>query len=145
MPRAFALARRLLYLKSVGQDGRRERTRMFKNYLTYTLAQSFHRSCSCLQVPLEMPTTIAKERLLRSAENLVHHFARAVHTKDNKEESMFLAVALICLRDCKESIDEAKLPLQNEIYNQFKLLHGRMEQLCLDSAKSEGGQLRMLG
>jgi hypothetical protein len=127
--------------KMAGMKG----TRMFKNYLTYTLAQSFHRSCACLRIPHEIPNATAKERLLRSAENLVHNFARAVHTQDNKEESRFLAVALICLRDCKESLDESKLPAQNEIYNQYTLLHGRMEQLCLQAAQCEGGQMRMLG
>lgn len=120
-------------------------TRMFKNYLTYTLAQSFHRSCACLRVPTEIPSTVSKERILRSAENVVHQFARAVHTKDPKEESRFLAVALICLRDCKESLDEAKLAPQSELYDQYKLLHGRLEQLCLQAAEGEGGQLRMLG
>jgi hypothetical protein len=120
----------------------RERgTRMFKNYLTYTLAQSFHRtSCS-----IEMPTQASKERLLRSSENLIHHFARSIHTQDPKEESKFFAVALICLRDCKETLEEFKFDPTHEIFNQYTLLHGRLEQLVLEAATSEGGQMRMLG
>src|SRR5258708_39895745 len=100
------------------------RTRMFKHYLTYTLALSFHRSCCGLQaIPQQ------KERLLRSAETLIHHFALAVHAQDKKEESRFLAVSLISLRDCKESFDEFGLPPQHELRSQFATLHGRMEQL----------------
>jgi hypothetical protein len=114
---------------------------MFKNYLTYTLAQSFHRTtCS-----IEMPSHESKERLLRSSENLIHHFARSIHTQDPKEESKFFAVALICLRDCKDTLEEFKTDPTHEIFSQYTLLHGRLEQLCLDAATSEGGQMRMLG
>jgi hypothetical protein len=114
---------------------------MFRNYLSYTLAQSFHRRCCSI----ELPTPLAKERLLRSSENLIHHFARSIHTQDPKEESRFFAVALICLRDCKETLVEHHLDPTHEIFNQYTLLHGRLEQLCAEAAKVEGGQMRMLG
>jgi hypothetical protein len=113
---------------------------MFKHYLTYTLAQSFHRSCCSLELP-----AIQKERLLRSSEILIDHFAKAIHSQDKKEESRFLAVTLLALRDCKESLDEWKIPLNHELRSQFTTLHGRMEQLVLKAAEEEGGQLRMLG
>ena len=113
---------------------------MFKHYLTYTLAQSFHRSCCAMELQ-----TLQKERLLRSSETMIDHFAKAIHTQDRKEESRFLAVTLLALRDCKESLDEWAVPVQHELRSQFATLHGRMEQLVLKAAAEEGGQLRMLG
>jgi hypothetical protein len=113
---------------------------MFKHYLTYTLALSFHRSCCTLEL-----STKQKERLLRSSETLIHHFARAVHTRDAKEESLNLTTALLCLRDCQDSLDEWGVSIQHPIRAQFTTLHGRMEQLVEKVARKEGGQLRMLG
>jgi hypothetical protein len=127
---------------------------MFKHYLTYTLAQSFHRSCCSLDPDTIQPDiqkntphtkTLRKERLLRSSEILIDHFAKAIHTTDRKEESRFLAVTLLALRDCKESMDEWGIPAHHELRSQFTTLHGRMEQLVLKAAEEEGGQLRMLG
>ena len=113
---------------------------MFKNYLSYSLALSFHRTCCSTDLPPKQ-----KERLLRSSETLIHHFALAVHTKDRKEESRYLAVSLISLRDCLESMDEFALPTQHELRSQYATLHGRLEQLVEKAADKEGGQLRMLG
>src|SRR6185437_7252733 len=82
---------------------------MFKNYLSYTLALSYHRSCCSIQPPSEIPHGLSnkqKERLLRSTETMIHHFALAVHTKDRKEESRHLAVALLCLRDSVECFEQ---------------------------------------
>ena len=121
---------------------------MFKHFLTYTLALAFHRSCCALDFPPGIPEALAKrqkDRLLRSSETLIHHFARAVHTQDIKEESRFLAVALLSLRDCRESFDEAGIAVQHEVRAQYRTLHGRLEQLVEKAASTEGGQLRMLG
>jgi hypothetical protein len=113
---------------------------MFKNYLSYSLALGFHRSCCALDL-----ASPRKERLVRSSETLIHHFALAVHTKDSKEESRTLAVALIALRDCLESLDELGVAPQHEVRSQYTTLHGRLEQLVEKAADKEGGQLRMLG
>lgn len=121
---------------------------MFKNYLTYTLALSFHRSCCAIEAPSEIPmglSTKQKERLLRTTETMIHHFARALHTQDRKEESRYLAVALICLRDAEESLDQWGLPSTHELRYQYRTLHGRLEQLVLKASEEEHGQLRMLG
>ena len=118
---------------------------MFKNYLTYTLALSFHRSCCALETPNHLKNHETKERLLRSSEGLIHHFARSVHTPDKKEESRFLAVSLFCIRDCKEILEENKLDPTHQIFGQFLLLHGRLEQLCEEATATEGGQFRLFG
>ena len=126
---------------------------MFKNFLTYNLALSFHRSCCTIDLPIHKrqsgqtvvsPVTLLKERLLRSSETMINQFARAVHAPDAKEESKFLAVTLFCLRDCKETLDEAGVS-EHEIVDQFRVLHGRMEQICERACESEGGQFRLFG
>ena len=113
---------------------------MFKNYLTYNLALSFHRSC----LVLEITSAKIKERLMRSSETMIHQFAAFVHTRDPKDESKYLFVSLQCLRDCKESLDEAGVRA-NPILLQYEVLHARTEQLLLKASEKEQGQLRMLG
>jgi len=113
---------------------------MFKNYLTYNLALSFHRTC----LTLESVPNQTKERLMRSSETMIHHFARAVHSQNSKDEAKYLYVTLTCLRDCKETLEEAKLhPVA--LFLQYEVLHGRLQQICLKLADKEQGQLRMLG
>lgn len=112
---------------------------MFKHYLTYQFAVSFHRSVCLVEAE-----TVKKERLLRSAENMLHQFSRAIRTTDSKDELKFLCVALICLRDCKESLEELKA-LSHAISSEYDVLHGRLEQICAKASDAEGGQLRMLG
>ncbi len=112
---------------------------MFKNYLSYQLALSFDRECRSL--PLE-PGPM--HRLLKSSADMVRHFAQALHTSDGQDRSKNLFVALICLRDCRETLDEQKIDAF-EILGRYQVLHGRLEQLCLDAAGAEDGQLRMFG
>lgn len=121
---------------------------MFKNYLSYSLALSYHRSCGAVEARSEIPPALAtrqKNRLLRSTETMIHHFALAVHTQDRKEESRYLAVALLCLRDSEECFTQWGLPENHELRAQYKTLHGRLEQLVMKAAAEENGQLRMLG
>lgn len=113
---------------------------MFKYYLTYQFAVSFHRSCG--QLPLEH---VKKERLLRSAETMTHQFASAIRATDPKDQLKFFCVALICVRDCKESLDESGLELSHSIRSHYEVLHQRLERICEQTSKCEGGQLRMLG
>lgn len=113
---------------------------MFKYYLTYQFAVSFHRSCGLL--PLEHAK---KERLLRSAETMIHQFASAIRATDPKDELKFFCVALICVRDCKEILDESPLAHSPELCSQYEVLHQRLERICAQASECEGGQLRMLG
>jgi hypothetical protein len=112
---------------------------MFKHYLSYQFAISFHRSCGALEL-----STHVKNRLLQSAETMLHQFAQSIHTTDAKDELKFLCVALICLRDCKEILDEAGVR-DEDLRASFEVLHGRLEKICLDASAVEGGQLRMFG
>jgi hypothetical protein len=112
---------------------------MFKYYLTYQFAVGFHRSCGTLSAE-----HAKKERLLRSAETMLHQFSTAIRTKDPKDELKFLCVALLCARDCKETLDELK-DVPKDILSQYEVLHQRLEQICLKASESNGGQLRMLG
>ena len=116
---------------------------MFRNGLSYGFAQSFHRSCLTLSLNDEKH----RHRLLRSAELMLQHFSRALRTTDIKERSRCLFVALQCVRDCAEVLDEAQVPKKDTVIrNEYYVLHARLEKLCLDAAtEGEGGQLRMLG
>ena len=113
---------------------------MFKNYLTYNLALSFHRSC----LILAGLSTGSKDRLMQSSETMIHHFARAIHTIDVQEEAKNLYVTLTCLRDCKETLDFEEVSAEG-LHLQFQVLQARLEQLCLAVADKNHGQTRMLG
>lgn len=116
---------------------------MFKNYLTYQFSVGFHRSCGFITAPHEK-----KERLMKSAATHLLQFSLAVRASDAKEELKFLCVALIALRDCKETLDELtalKTVFPDGFIAQYEVLHARMEQLCLKASEANGGQLRMLG
>jgi hypothetical protein len=112
---------------------------MFRNYLSYQFALNFDQECRTLLMPPQ-----ARERLLRSSTQMVHHFAKSLHAKDVKEISRFLCVSLINLRDCREIIDEIGV-ISDSIEARFNVLHSRLEQLCLKAAEAEEGQLRMFG
>ena len=112
---------------------------MFKNYLTYSFAQSFHRLCLCVDLPQS-----SKHRLLRSAEQMIHQFTQSLHSKDTREEGRFLFSALLNLRDCQETLAENYL-FTGEIETKYEMLQQRLEKICTEVAKQEGGQLRMLG
>lgn len=114
---------------------------MFKNYLTYEFALAFERSCASTGLPGGPP---AKDELLRCARQMFHHFNQSQYTKDSKERSRLLFVALTYLRDCKEVLDREKADTF-EMKGRYEVLHGRLEQLCWDASKREGGQLRMIG
>lgn len=114
---------------------------MFKHYLSYNLALSFHRSC--LAVGVAQPTI--KHRLMRSSEAMINHFAKSLYTRDGKEESKNFFVSLTCLRDCKDTLDEAKITWGKELDSQYSVLSARLEQLCLNASAAEKGQLRMFG
>src|SRR4051812_2546520 len=101
---------------------------MFKYYLTYQFAVGFHRSCASLQLE-----HARKERLLRSAETMIHQFSNAIRTKDPKDELKFLCVTLICVRDCKETLDELE-QIPHELLSRFEVLHQRLEQICLKAS-----------
>jgi hypothetical protein len=116
---------------------------MFKNYLTYQIALSFERACS---VATQGWNERSRESLMTSVKSMVHHFARSIHTQDRKEESKHLFVTLICLRDCRETLDAVGwLAKDAALESQYQVLHQRLEQLCEKACKAEGGQFRMLG
>ena len=119
---------------------------MFKYFLSYSLALQFHQSIQQLndQTAGAVVSEIQKERLLRSAEQMLHHFNRAIHTQDRKDAAKFLYVTLVSLRDLRESLDEYRYPAK-ELRLSWEVLHGRLEQIVLEYADGEHGQLRMLG
>ena len=112
---------------------------MFRNYLTYNFGLNFHRSCVIVDLP-----AIARERLLRSSESVVHHLARAIQTSDPKEELRQLCVALLCLRDCRETLLEYAIR-SRDLEARQEVLQDRLERLCLKASAAEGGQLALFG
>ncbi len=110
---------------------------MFKHYLTYQIAQSFDRLCGAAEMPVP-----SKDRLLKSSRTMLAQFTRSLHVTDAAERSKALFVALICVRDCKETLDENRVEAF-EIRGRWEVLHGRLEKLCEMAADAEKGQLRM--
>ena len=113
---------------------------MFKHYLTHSFVQNFHRAC----IAFEIGPTATRDRLNRSAALLWTHFDRSLRASDRKEIAKDLCVALICLRDCREILDESSLK-DPEIERLYPVVHGRIEKLLEEAADlAERGQLRMI-
>lgn len=113
---------------------------MFKNYLTYQFALSFHQLCLLADVA-EAP---AKNRVLRSAEQMIQSFTRSLHAKKPDEEGRHFFSSLLNLRECRDELVEVGL-FMGEIQTKYQIIHDRLEKLCEKAAASEGGQYRMLG
>lgn len=117
---------------------------MFKHYLSYQLALSFHRSCQQLSLDHpELPQSL-HHRLMRSAEQMIHQFARAIYSTQPADEAKHFFACLINLRDCLESLEALSVEV-SELKLQYNTLQGRLERICETLATDENGQLRMLG
>lgn len=113
---------------------------MFKNYLTYQFALSFHQLCLIADVA-EAPK---KNRLLRSAEQMIQSFTRSLHAKRPEDEGRHFFSALTNLRECRDELVDTGL-LFGELESKYQIIHDRLEKLCEKAAAAEGGQYRMLG
>lgn len=113
---------------------------MFKNYLTYQFALSFHQLC----LVSDIVDTNRKSRLLRSAEQMIQSFTKSLHANTPQDEGLHYFSTLMNLRECAESLEEAGL-LFGEIRTKYQILHERLEKLCESASASEHGQIRMLG
>ncbi len=113
---------------------------MFKNYLTYQFALSFHQLCLVADI-VDIPK---KSRLLRSAEQMIQSFTKSLHAKTKQDEGMHLFSCLINLRECHESLEDSGL-FMGELQSKFQILSSRLEKLCEAASEAENGQLRMLG
>jgi hypothetical protein len=122
----------------IGETSRR--TQMFKNYLTYQFALSFHQLCLLADIA-EAPK---KNLLLRSAEQMIQSFTRSLHAKAPAEEGRHYFSALLNLRECRDELIDSGL-FYGEIEGKYRIVHDRLEGLCEKAATSENGQFRMLG
>lgn len=113
---------------------------MFKNYLTYQFALSFHQLCLIADIA-EAPK---KNRLLRSAEQMIQSFTRSLHAKKAEDEGRHFFSALTNLRECREELVDSGI-LFGEIESKYHIIHERLERLCEKASAAEGGQYRMLG
>jgi hypothetical protein len=112
---------------------------MFKNYLSYQFALSFHQAC----MMLEAPPSLHQELTTRSGQ-VVDRFVMALRTTDAKERLKHLCVALLQLRDCRDFLHQSRIPPKDAL-GKWEVLHARLERLALDAADAEGGQLRLFG
>lgn len=116
---------------------------MFKNYLTYNFALSFDRACRQSQTISDE----VKTRLIESSEKFINHFSKSLYEEERKNESKYLFVALLCLRDCRQILRDASVE-PKEILTVYEIVHQRVEQLCSetwDSLNREMGQPRKFG
>ena len=118
---------------------------MFKNYLTYHLSLSFHRTT----VEWLGGTASVRARVIASAETVIRHFGQAIHARDSRDEAKHMLVTLQALRDCRQTWSEyaaeTQSPLPQDLENQFRVLHDRVEQICWKLADHEQGQLQLMG
>ena len=113
---------------------------MFKHYLTYQFALTFHQLCLLSAVS----NANQKSRLIRSAEQMIHSMTLALHAPHKKREASHWFSALVNLRDCKDILVDA-LQFEGEIKTKLEILNDRFEKICENLAKAEDGQYRMLG
>jgi hypothetical protein len=112
---------------------------MFRNYLTYQFAQNFVRTVQF--APLEESL---KERIQKSAKQMLDSFTLSIQTEDRTEEARHLFSALINLRDVQSALEEAGVRVLN-LESQYEILHPRLERLCAEASSMGMGQLRLLG
>ena len=96
---------------------------MFKHYLTYQFAQSFDRACRHAAV-----SDPVREKLIHSSTQMLDHFKRGLESEDRKKMASLLFVALLCLRDCMETLEAFGMRVR-EIEVPFQVLEKRLEQL----------------
>lgn len=113
---------------------------MFKNYLTYQFALSFHQLCLIANIR----EVSKKNLLLRSAEQMIQSFTKSLHTNKPAEEGKHFFSALLNLRECRDELVSANLFL-GELETKYHIIHERLEKLCEKAAMAEGGQYRMFG
>src|SRR4051812_34492139 len=99
----------------------RKEVRMFKHYLTYQFALSFHQLCLVADIR-EAPK---KNRLLRSAEQMIQAFTKSLHAKSRQDEGLQLVTTTLNLRDCAEILEETGL-FAGELRTKYEILHQRM-------------------
>lgn len=113
---------------------------MFKHYLTYQFALSFHQLCLCAKIS----DIQKKNRLLRSVEQMIQAFTKSLHSKNVQDEGLHLFNTTLNLQDCGEVLEDVGL-LEGELRTKHEILLQRMEKICESVAKAQAGQLRMLG
>ena len=116
---------------------------MFKNYLSYQFAVGFERAVATLGASGKLEQSV-KNELMSCVRNMLQNFGRSLYVKDKKDRAKSLFVAVMYLRDCRELILKATGGM-GDLQGPYDVLHGRLEQLCLDASEAEQGQLRMLG
>ena len=110
---------------------------MFKNYLTYQFAVNFERGCNIVEIQNPF-----KADLQHCATAMLNYFTRSIQTQDKVERSKSLFVALTYLRDCKQTLEQSGI---KDLDAKYEILNLRLEHLCEEACKAEGGQFRMLG
>jgi hypothetical protein len=118
---------------------------MFKNYLSYQLSLSFHRTA----VEWLGANSQVRARVIASAETLTRHFSLAIQSPDHRDEAKHMLVTLQALRDCRETWLEwsqaSGAPLPRDLESQFRVLNDRIEQICWKLADRSLGQLQLIG
>ena len=114
---------------------------MFKNYLTYSFIVSFHQLCRGLELRASAPQL---HRVLRSAEQVMVGFEKYLRASNDVQRGVCLYSSLINLRECRDQLEEMRA-WSGDLQIKGTMILARLEQLTLDAAKSEGGQLRMFG
>ncbi len=110
--------------RSVGTHNIQCEDTVFKNYLTFQIAQSFDRSCQSAE--LEGNT---REKLIQSSRKMLEHFAKSLSAKDAGGEYKELLLAVLCLNDCTDLLKEHEIRIF-ELDGRIEVLSRRLEQLC---------------
>jgi len=97
---------------------------VFKNYLTFQIAQSFDRSCQGAKLEGEI-----REKLIQSSRKMLEHFAKSLSAKDAGDEYKSLLLAVLCLNDCTDLLKEHEIKIF-ELDGRIEVLSRRLEQLC---------------
>ncbi len=113
---------------------------MFKNYMTYTFAINFQRSCQLLDLPPP-----GKASLMDSLEKMISCFSRSVQEDDRKAELRHVGAAVFCLRDCHAILSRSNL-LKGDIETLYYVVHKRTLGICSSLADQiQSDEMRRFG
>lgn len=93
---------------------------------------------------VEISDRNVKNRLLRSAEQMIQSFTLSLHAKRPSDEGIHYFSCLLNLRECRLDLESVSR-FQGELVTKYEMIHARLEKLCEKAAEAEGGQYRMLG
>lgn len=99
---------------------------MFRNYLTYQFALSFHQLCLIYDAHDRN-----KNAILVSSEKMIQAFTKSLHATTREEEISLYEETLKCLEETKHMVDK-NAPMSGEMLSKYEIVSSRLGMLVIN-------------